>query len=90
MRTLMMMSIVFAFAAGPVLATTTHCQDPVTHKRISCKNATAPASQATPETHAAPKTSTPMAAPSAADTGSHKGKKCGNSYIAQNKVCHKG
>lgn len=81
---------IFLLSAGPVLATSTYCQDPVTHKRISCKTAPTPTTPTNkPATHTSPMASTPMAPPAATATSAHKGKKCGNSYIAQNKECHK-
>ena len=107
MKNTLAIAMILALGAGPVLAATTYCTDPTTHKRISCKTTPAktatatpakaatatPAKAATPTTAAA-KTATaakPAAATSktASATTAHKGKKCGNSYIAANKVCHK-
>ena len=103
MKTALSSSVVaaiLALGASPVLAKATYCQDPSTHKRISCKAAPAAAAMAAPVAAPAAKpslmskmtakkpaaaTTTAMAAPAAG----HKGKKCGNSYIAMSKTCHK-
>ena len=107
MKTALSIAVILALGASPVLAKAVYCQDPTTHKRISCKAAPAKAAMAAPATKPA-KTSmfakkpatTAMAAPVAKPTAMaasgltasgkpHKGIKCGNSYIAANKVCHK-
>jgi len=107
MKTALAVAIVLALAAGPVLAKTAYCTDPVSHKRISCKVAAkaapvkaAPAAPAKPAVKpvlfAKKPTVASAAAPAAkmvasksAATTVHKGKKCGKSYIAANRTCHK-
>ena len=82
--------IALALGAGPVMAKATYCMDPTTHKRISCKTApprTQVAQAATPAAAAPPTVAAASAPP--APAGEHKGKKCGRSYIAANKTCHK-
>ena len=109
MKTALSIAIILALAAGPVLAKTAYCTDPVSHKRTSCKVAakTPPVKAAVaasakpamkpvlfakkpPVTAAAAPVAKPavMASKSAATTV-HKGKKCGKSYIAANRACHK-
>ena len=103
MKTALSLAVLIALGASPVLAKATYCKDPTTHKHISCKVAATPVPAAKPAKHSlfAKKPATDaMAAPAAKPTAMaasgltasgkpHKGIKCGNSYIAANKVCHK-
>jgi hypothetical protein len=103
MKTALSVAIVLALAAGPVLAKTAYCTDPASHKRISCKVAAkaapvkaAPMATAKPVAKPGLFAKKPTVAPIAksvasksAGTTVHKGKKCGKSYIAANRACHR-
>lgn|GEM_PF-6569314 len=128
MKRILALAVVIALGAGAAQAKKAYCQDPTTHKRISCK--TVPAAASTPTKPVAatkptapaypapakrpsifsgmmkPKVapSGPMQSPAPAgfvgNNGSalsrtggapncKKGKVCGHSCIAMDKVCHK-
>jgi hypothetical protein len=64
MNRLLALAVVIALGAGGVQATATYCQDPTTHKRISCK--TVPAAASTPMKPVAATTPTAPAYPAPA------------------------
>jgi hypothetical protein len=92
---MLIVALAFALAAGASDAKS--CKDPTTGHFVKCSTAAAaPAAPAAPASKKTPAASTPMAsaaAPSASTSGGaphcKTGKPCGNSCIAQNKVCHK-
>jgi hypothetical protein len=79
-------AMALALSAGPAMAKATYCMDPTTHKRISCTTAPPSTKAARAAVPAGPVPAGPTAN---AATGPHKGKKCGKSYIAADKTCHK-
>jgi hypothetical protein len=89
---MLIVALAFALAAGASDAKS--CKDPKTGHFVKCS--TEAAAPATPASKTTPAAATPMAsaaAPSASTSGGaphcKTGKPCGNSCIAQNKVCHK-
>ncbi|HEY2051811.1 MAG TPA: hypothetical protein VGH03_20935 [Caulobacteraceae bacterium] len=92
MRTLI---VVFALAFAAHAAEAKSCKDPKTGQFVKCPaSAAAPAAapEAAPSATAASSAGKPTAATTSTSGGAphcKTGKPCGNSCIAQNKVCHK-
>jgi hypothetical protein len=94
MKRILALAIALSLSAGGAYAA--QCKDPATGKFIKCPPAAAaPAAAPAPAAKPAAKPASTTTATSSSKpaTGGHpnctKGKPCGNSCIAKDKVCHK-